>query len=150
MADADDGLQNLYRAVSRKQGRAIAYAGCVTAPEARQLASLGLARLVDIRIVGGSDFPQAGFVEALHRVARPDETMVFVSATPESSHAAATVAAKAGFHGVLNALDGRGCFEHVDRRRTLYANSMCSPGAELTARSTNSRFSGDANVSMKS
>ena len=42
MADAGEDLQILYRAVSRKQGRAIAYAGCVTAPAEKSASAISI------------------------------------------------------------------------------------------------------------
>jgi hypothetical protein len=133
MSDVTEDLRILYRAVSRKQGRAIEYAGCLTAQEALRLTQLGLGKIVDVQtrddsLNGDSGGPQpirdairvpacpAGvespetsvLLASLGRAARTNDILMFVSGTSESSHRAATVAAEAGFFCVLNILDGRG------------------------------------------
>jgi hypothetical protein len=128
MDDVSEDLAILYRAVTRRQGR-LAYAGCITAPEARRLVQLGIGRLIDVRanIDGHADrepepLPEAttlpvpqgasgeatdAFGKTLRAFAAPTETLLFISGSPDASHQAATLAARAGFHCALNVLDGR-------------------------------------------
>jgi hypothetical protein len=49
----------------------------------------------------------------LRREARPDEILMFLSRTTGSSHAAATLAAQAGYFCVLNIVDGRECYREA-------------------------------------
>ena len=104
MADASEDLMILRRAVSRTQGR-VSYAGSVSAREAHRLVELGLARLMDVRVVPGQSVYEFG--EALRKLAAPTECLLFISGEPQASHEAATLAAKAGFHCALNVLEGR-------------------------------------------
>jgi hypothetical protein len=132
MSDVTEDLRILYRAVSRKQGRAIEYAGCLTAQEALRLTQLGLGKIVDVQTAddslsdcggpqpirdairvpacttGGESPDRSVLLAPLGLAARTNDILMFVSGTSESSHRAATVAAEAGFFCVLNILDGRG------------------------------------------
>ncbi len=129
MDGVSDDLAILYRAVSRRQGR-VAHAGCVTAGEALRLVQLGLARLVDVRARPDADRSQPeprilagalavtmpppssgpalyGLGEALRAMAAPTETLLFIAASAEDAHAAATLAARAGYCCALHVLDER-------------------------------------------
>jgi hypothetical protein len=168
MADAGEDLVILYRAVCRRRGRAPAYAGCVTAREAAQLLRMGVARLIDLlptsaeqdrpgcassalmaegAIAAPDESSPQQFVDTLRRIAAPGEALMFLSETPGQSDAAATLAARAGFHCCLSVLDGRSCYRAIVAAQK---SSMASPDGAITARSTSSRFSGEAKVSMKS
>lgn len=202
MTDVSQDLLILYRAVSRKQGHAIEYAGCLTAEEALGLTQLGLGRIVDVKsgaesssggvdrqpipgaievadVAGGQRSESSALIGALRGQAGPNQILMFLSDTCESSHAAATLAARAGFFCALNILDSRECFWQASHRKrhpdinertwgrwwlrvvarttgfgrravAAQSSSIDCPGADATARSTSSRFKGDANVSMKS
>jgi rhodanese-related sulfurtransferase len=121
----EDKTQILYRAFSRSGGKPRTYAGYVTPQEAQRLADLGAAKIVDLRTafereyVGhvpgtlhvewlalGAAEPNPGFVDALHGVAEPKDTLVFLCRSGKRSDAAATAAAAAGFGCVLNVIGG--------------------------------------------
>jgi len=146
LSEATEDLCILYRAVSRRQGRSIDYAGCVTAQEAFRLKQMGLAKIVDVHgddQAGGSregrlpipgairvslreaadgrarpserkgrtsperDDANRSMIDSLHLLAGHNDILMFLSQNSEVSHAAATMAAQAGFYCVLNVLDGR-------------------------------------------
>jgi hypothetical protein len=129
MDGVSEDLAILYRAVSRRQGR-VDYAGCITAGEALRLMQSGLARLVDVctgpdpgrsqlesHLPSGalavalppssSGSPVHDFGEALGALAAATETLLFIAGSAEDSHAAATLAARAGFYCALQVLDER-------------------------------------------
>jgi len=111
VSDVTEDLQILYRAVSRRQGRSIDYAGCVTAQEALRLKQMGLAKIVDLDGLPDPEGDDAtpALVDSLHRLAGNNDILMFVSRNPGASHAAATMAAQAGFYCVLNVIDGHEC-----------------------------------------
>jgi rhodanese-related sulfurtransferase len=100
------------------------YAGAVTPPEAWQLVQQGAATLIDVRtapefkFVGrvpgttnvewhGKDAePRARFLQQLHEAADRDEAVLLICRSGVRSHAAASVAAAAGFSRVYNVLEG--------------------------------------------
>jgi len=81
LSDVTEDLQILYRAVSRRQGRSIDYAGCVTADEALRLQQMGLAKIVDVQAEGdraddetdGSDADQQPIPGAIRVCLRASE-----------------------------------------------------------------------------
>ncbi len=128
MDGVSEDLAILYRAVSRRQGEVV-YAGSVTAKEALRLVQLGVARLVDIRdetnpveaelepaLLRGaiplslpptSGYSIQDFGDNLRADADPTDTLLFIAGATSRSHAAATLAARAGFCCALNVLDER-------------------------------------------
>jgi len=102
----------------------LAYAGAVTPPEAWQLVQQGAATLIDVRtepeykFVGhvpgsanvewhGKDpAPREKFVQALRDKVALDAPVLLICRSGVRSHAAATVAAAAGFARVYNVLEG--------------------------------------------
>jgi len=114
------------------------YAGAVTPVEAWRLATLGAARIVDVRtppefrFVGsvpgtplvewhGSDpEPTAVFIERLRKVVGENDAVLLLCRSGVRSHAAAHVATNAGFRRVYNVLEGfEGRRNHVGHRGEL-------------------------------
>jgi rhodanese-related sulfurtransferase len=100
------------------------YAGAVTPPEAWQLVQQKAAVLVDVRTApeftfvgrvpgttnvewhGRDEKPRARFLELLSAAAHRDEAVLLICRSGVRSHAAASVAAAAGFARVYNVLEG--------------------------------------------
>jgi rhodanese-related sulfurtransferase len=100
------------------------YAGAVTPPEAWQLVQQKAAILIDVRTApefkfvgrvpgsanvewhGRDEQPRAKFLELLNAAADRDEAVLLICRSGVRSHAAAAVAAAAGFARVYNVLEG--------------------------------------------
>jgi rhodanese-related sulfurtransferase len=100
------------------------YAGAVTPPEAWQLMQQRAAKLIDVRTTpefkfvgrvpgsaniewhGRDASPRALFLEQLGAAAERDEPVLLICRSGVRSHAAASVAAAAGFTLVYNVLEG--------------------------------------------
>lgn len=125
----------LERARARTEATEGAYAGAVTPPEAWQLMSEGVARLVDVRTsaevhyVGrvpgaqhvewhGRDAAQvARFIAGLREVAAPDDPVLLLCRSAVRSHHAAVAARAAGFTQAFNVLEGfEGQRNHAQQR----------------------------------
>lgn len=123
MSDATPDI--LARARERGQAKGLAYFGEVTPQEAWTLAQRGDARIVDVRTaaewqyvghIPGSELiewrafgavaPNPEFVNALAAKASRDDTVLLLCRSAQRSHAAAALAAAAGFNRVLNILEG--------------------------------------------
>jgi rhodanese-related sulfurtransferase len=112
------------RAAARAAELELAYAGAVTPVEAYHLTQHNAARIVDVRT--GPEYSFVGrvpdtpliewhgmdsascraFLSGLRQVAEPDEAILLICRSGVRSHAAATVAAQAGYTRVYNVLEG--------------------------------------------
>ena len=115
----------LAHAAERARRMGLRYAGAVTPGEAKALADAGAATIVDVRTepeyvqvghVPGTpriEWPRNGgpnemqaFIEALGAKYGPDEKLLFLCRSGVRSHYAAELAARAGFEGAYNILEG--------------------------------------------
>ena len=115
----------LAHAAERGQRMGLRYAGAVTPTEAKELADAGAATIVDVRTepeyvqvghVAGTpriEWPRNGgpgemqaFVEDLAGKYGKDEKLLFLCRSGVRSHYAADLAARAGFEGAYNILEG--------------------------------------------
>jgi len=115
----------LAHAAERGQRMGLRYAGAVTPTEAKQLADAGAAIIVDVRTE--PEYVQVGHVPGTPRIewprnGRPDQMQAFVDALGDKyeagekllflcrsgvrSHYAAELAARAGYEGAYNILEG--------------------------------------------
>jgi rhodanese-related sulfurtransferase len=120
-----DPQQILAHAAERGQRMGLRYAGAVTPAEARQLADAGVARIVDVRTepeyvqvghVAGTpriEWPRNGgpqemqaFLDALKEKYEGSEKLLFLCRSGVRSHYAAELAARAGYQGAYNILEG--------------------------------------------
>ena len=115
----------LAHAAERGQRMGLRYAGAVTPAEAKELADAGAAIIVDVRTEpeyiqvghvpgtpriewprnGGPDQMQA-FVDALGDKYETGEKLLFLCRSGVRSHYAAELAARAGYEGAYNILEG--------------------------------------------
>jgi rhodanese-related sulfurtransferase len=137
---ANDEVRAIFeRAAQRAAASKLAYAGAVTPQEAWALASAGAATIVDVRtrpeweLVGhvpgtplvewrryGEEAANPDFVAQLENVASHDEPLLFLCRSGVRSHHAAQAAARAGFAGAYNILEGfEGDLDASRRRGTL-------------------------------
>lgn len=133
-ADSDAGMADATPAVApgevfelarvRRTELELDYAGAVTPPEAWLLVQHGVAKLVDVRTApefkfvghvpnsknvewhGKDPVPRMQFLKALRDTVTPDTTVLLICRSGVRSHAAANVAAEAGFERVYNVLEG--------------------------------------------
>ena len=113
------------RAAARIEGERLTYAGAVTVEEAHELASTGLAKIVDVRTraeyeqvgrvegspliewrLDGEQHPDPRFLERLQAAYPKDEPLLLICRSGVRSHYAAELAAQAGFTRVYNVLGG--------------------------------------------
>jgi rhodanese-related sulfurtransferase len=129
----------LATAIERGRARNLPYAGEVTPTEAHRLAAAHGARIVDVRSAAETHFvgrvPGASLIEWTHwpggefnpqflpelrRHCRTEHVVLFLCRSGVRSHAAATVAAEAGFTQAFNILEGfEGDLDRNDRRGRL-------------------------------
>jgi rhodanese-related sulfurtransferase len=121
-ADAQAILAN---AAERGRRMGLRYAGAVTPVEAKELADARAAIIVDVRTepeyvqvghIAGTpriEWPRNGgpaqmeaFVEELRQKYQPGEKLLFLCRSGVRSHYAADLAARAGFEGAYNILEG--------------------------------------------
>jgi len=117
-----DELLDLARV--RRTELGLSYAGAVTPPEAWQLFQQQAATLIDVRTApefkfvghvpgssnvewhGRDEGPRTRFLQSLREAAAPDAVVLLICRSGVRSHAAAAVAAAAGFGHVYNVLEG--------------------------------------------
>ena len=121
----DPGAQILATARERARSLGLAYAGAVTPAEAWTLAQAGAARIVDIRTEpewkfvghvagvplvvwprGGGEDQQRDFLAQIEARFPRDQPVLFLCRSGVRSHYAAEAAARAGWSGAYNVLEG--------------------------------------------
>lgn len=121
----DTSQEILERARQRGEQKGLAYFGEVTPAEAWELAKRGDARIVDVRTAAewqyvghipqsqliewrsfGADKPNPNFASELAAQVPKSDVVLLLCRSAQRSHAAAAVAAAAGYSRVLNILEG--------------------------------------------